>query len=232
MQLQLEPGYEVAEQIPHQRIHHGGGFVVEHALGLGGQRSRDGNRTFHAGRKVGRQQVAHLLDSDHFEEAIDHLEDLLFGKLSFFAQGERNVFTDRQGIEEGSVLEHHGDFLADFFELYLVVVCNVLTGDNDPARIRLKKAHDVVERNRFSDAAAAKNTDHLTRQYLEVDVLENDPIAKCLGDVLKFDVGRDCVRGHGLSAWHEMPAQLKHKCRDSTRKTGPRLPVGPAGYSH
>ena len=71
MQLQLEPGDEVAEQIPHQRVHHGGGFVVEHALGLGGQRSRDGNGTFHAGRKVGRQQVAHLPHSDHFEQAID-----------------------------------------------------------------------------------------------------------------------------------------------------------------
>ena len=61
----------------------------------------------------------------------------------------------------------------------------------------------------FPDAAAAKNADHLTRQHLEVDILENHPIAKCLGDVLKLDVGRDRVRSHGLSAWHEMPAQLK-----------------------
>jgi hypothetical protein len=52
---------------------------------LGGQRSRDRDGTFHPGRKVGRQQVAHLLDADHFEETIDDLINLLFGKLSFFA---------------------------------------------------------------------------------------------------------------------------------------------------
>src|SRR5258708_739869 len=116
---------------------------------------------------------------------------------------------------EGAILEHHGDFLTDFFHLFLVVVGNVLTGDDAPAGIRLKEPHDVVERHRFSDAAAAKNADHLTRQHLEADILKNDPVAKCLGDVLKLDVGRDCVRSHGLSAWHEMPARLKRKRRDS-----------------
>src|SRR5208283_1031427 len=35
MELQFQPGNEIAEQIPHHGIDHGGGFIVEHALGLG-----------------------------------------------------------------------------------------------------------------------------------------------------------------------------------------------------
>jgi hypothetical protein len=71
------------------------------------------------------------------EQTVDNLINLLFGKLPLFAQGEGHVFTNRQRIEQRPVLEHHGDFLSDFFQLHFVVVGDVLAGDNDPARIRL-----------------------------------------------------------------------------------------------
>jgi len=77
-QLMLETLNEAAQTAAYQGIDHGGGLVVEHALGLRGECSRNGDRTFHARRKVGRQQVAHLLDSNHFEQAVDDLENLLF----------------------------------------------------------------------------------------------------------------------------------------------------------
>src|SRR6202034_4777073 len=100
-----------------------------------------------------------------------------------------------QRIEEGAILKHHRDFLADFFELHFVIVGNVLASDNDASRIRLQKSHDVMQGHRFSDAAAAKNADHLARQHVEIDVLENNPIAKRLVDVFELDVGRQRFRG-------------------------------------
>src|SRR5208282_1279732 len=210
MQLQFEPGDEIAEQIPHHGIDHGGGFIVEHALGLGGERSRDGDGTLHAGRKIGRQQVAHLLDADHFQKAIDYLENLVLGKFSSFAQGEGDVFADTQRIEERAVLEHHGDFFADLFELGLVVVGDVLPGNNHTAGIRLEKTHDVVQRNRFSYAATPENANHLTRHNVEVDVLKHNAISESLGDVFELDIGRQSIRrSHGYQhrmRWHSAQA--------------------------
>ena len=73
------------------------------------------------------------------------------------------------------------------------------------ARVWLKEAHDVVERHRFTDAAAPEYADHLARHYVEADVLEDDPISKGLADVFELDVGSECVRSsHGYLGSHEM----------------------------
>src|SRR3974390_913252 len=65
---------------------------------------------------------------------------------------------------------------------------DVLARDDDPARVRLQKSHDVVERDRFSHAAAAENTDGFTRVNVEADVIEHAALAERFADVLKVDV--------------------------------------------
>ena len=63
--MPLEAQHEVAQMVGHNGVDHGGGLVVQDALRLGGQRARDGDRAFVAGRKVGRVGVFGLGNVHH-----------------------------------------------------------------------------------------------------------------------------------------------------------------------
>ena len=70
------------------------------------------------------------------------------------------------------------------------VVGDVLPGDDDASGVGLEEPHDVVQRDRFTHAAAAEDADGLGGHHVETDVLEHLLVAERLGDVAKLDVGR------------------------------------------
>ena len=84
-------------------------------------------------------------DADHFEETVDDLLDLVLDELAALAQGEGDVFANAERVEEGPVLEDHGDFAADGLHLLFVVATDVFAGDVDLTGIGLEEAHDVLE---------------------------------------------------------------------------------------
>ena len=189
MKLQFQPRNQVAQQLRHQRIHHRGRLVVQDALGLRGQRTRNRYRPFHSCRKVRRQQVTHLLNTDHLQQAIHHLQDLLFGQFAPFAQWKSHIFANAQRIKQRSILKYHRDFLADQFQLWFGVVGDIFPRHDDAPRIRLQEPHDAVQRNRLSDTASTQDADHLSRQDIETHIVQNDAVPEGLGDVLELDVG-------------------------------------------
>ena len=128
------------------------------------------------------------------------------------ASGNATFSPDGQRVEECAVLKDHGDFLADDLELRFVVVGDVFAGHDHPARVRLQKSHDVMERDRFAHTAAAEDADRLPGLDIEADVVEDAVVSKGLGDVFEFDVERTCLLlpPSGLAA----PARLPDdKCR-------------------
>ena len=190
VQLNLQPLDQVAQQLRHQGIDHRGRFVVQDAFRSRRQCPRNRHRPLHPRRQIRRQQIAHLLHTHHLQQPVDDLENLLLAQFPRLAQRERDIFSHGQRIEERTVLKHHGDFLADLFQLFFIVVGDVLPSDDHSPRVRLEKSHDVMQGNRFAHATASENADSLCRKHVEVDMLQHDVVPKCLVDIAKLNVWR------------------------------------------
>jgi hypothetical protein len=53
-----------------------------------------------------------------------------------------------------------------------------LRGDKNFARVRLKKAHDLLQGNRFTDTRTPENAECFARAYREADIVEHMQIAE------------------------------------------------------
>src|SRR6185437_8575948 len=70
LDLALDAKNELGNRMRHDRVHHGGGLVVEDGLGMGGQRARNRHRALHAGRKAGREEIALGLQLQQAEQLV------------------------------------------------------------------------------------------------------------------------------------------------------------------
>ncbi len=188
LELFLQLLDEIAQQVRHQRVNHRSGLVVENGIGLGGQGARNGNGPLHPGGEVRGQQIAKFAHPHHVQQAVDDLVNLFLFQPAALAQGKRHVLADRQRIEERPVLKDHGDLLADALQLLLGIVSDVFVGHPDASAVRLEKAHDVMERNRFSHAASPQDADRLAGHHVEAHVIQHHLAAKGLRDALELDV--------------------------------------------
>ena len=154
LELLFQAQHEVAQVVAHDGVHHGGGFVVEDALGLRGQGAGDGHGAFVPGGEVGRVGVGGVGDVYHLKQAVDHV--FLVLKIVILAefQGEKHVLGDGEGIEQRAGLEDHGDFVADAAPLGFGKIGDVLVGHDDAPAIRLEESHDVTQGDALAHAAA------------------------------------------------------------------------------
>src|SRR5579884_570450 len=129
----------------HERINHGGRFIVKNAFRLGGESAGNSHTALHSGGKIGGQKIAHRLYANHIEQAVHNLINLVFIQIVTFTERESHVFTDRKRIKKRAVLKNHGDFLADVFKLGFSVVCDVFKSYDYAAFVRLEKTHNVVQ---------------------------------------------------------------------------------------
>src|SRR6516162_4894344 len=125
LELVFELLDEVAEQGSHQRVHHGGGLVVENAFRLRSQGTCNRHAAFHPGGKIGGQKIAHGFYAYHFQQAIHDLVDLGFIQVAALAQRKGHIFADGQRIEQCAVLEYHGHLLADTLQVIFFVIGDV-----------------------------------------------------------------------------------------------------------
>lgn len=160
-ELAFEAEHEGGHAVAHDGIDHGGGLVVEDALGLGGEGTGDGDGAAVAGGEVGGEVVFVVGEVDHIEEPADDLPAV--GLVVIFAEleGEEDVLADGEGIEEGAALEDHGDFAADEAEVGFGEVCDVLVSDDDAAGIGFEETHDVVEADALANTGAADDGEGL-----------------------------------------------------------------------
>lgn len=146
--------------------------------------------------EIGGQQVAHLLHAYHFQQSVDDLVNLRFTQISTFAQGERHILADREGIKQCSTLKDHGDLFSYGLHLLFGEVGDVLPGDDHPPGVCLKKTNNQLQRNRFTHAAAPQDAHGLAGHDVETDTVEHHFIAKSFRDLAEFD-----IRLHRFGHW-------------------------------
>jgi hypothetical protein len=75
-------------------------------------------------------------------------------------------------------LKNHGDAASDLSEAVFGPPGDVIAGNDDTSSVRLEETHDVLERYRFADAAAAHDDAGLTRIHEEADAIEDEVIVE------------------------------------------------------
>src|SRR5438132_6345273 len=99
VKLDAQPLDQVAQQLCHQGIDHGCGFVVENTFRLRRECACNGYGALHARGKIRGEQIPHLLHSNHLQQPVDYLKDLFFAQILALAQRECHVFADRERVE-------------------------------------------------------------------------------------------------------------------------------------
>jgi hypothetical protein len=152
LQLLLQLLDQIAEQLGHERVDHGGRLVIQNTFGLGGQGAGNCHRALHPGGKIGRQLIAHFANPDHLQKSVHDLIDFGLGQVAALAQGECHVLTHSQGIEQRAVLEHHGDFFVYALQFRFAGMGYVFVSHDDAARIWLQKSHNLLQSDRLAYA--------------------------------------------------------------------------------
>jgi len=100
---------------------------------------------------------------------------------------EGHVVFDREGVEEGGLLEDHANAPAKFEQVGLAHVRDVFAEDVDGAGVRPNKAIDELHQNGFPTASRAENDAGFARLDGEVDVFEDGFDIELDGDVFEHD---------------------------------------------
>ena len=170
-------------------VDHGGGLVVEHDFRLRGESAGDGDGTLASGGEAGRKCVCHIFGPHQADEPLDDLLNLIFGQAAAFAKREGHIFADAEGIEQGAVLEDHGDALANGAHSLFGEGVDLFALDADGADMRLEKTHENAQGHRFADAASAQNAESLAAVDEEADVVKDLAVSEPHGDVAEGDDG-------------------------------------------
>ena len=113
--------------------------------------------------------------------------DFSFVHFCGLLERKRHIFKDRHGVEQGIVLEHVTDLIGVGVPSLLAHAPDILVVKHDPAFIRFQQSDNVFEQHTFTGAAFTDDGRYLAFVDLEVDPIENGPITKPLGNILKFD---------------------------------------------
>lgn len=165
-----------------------GGGVVEDEVGLGDDGAGDGDAAAHAAGELGRELVDGLGELDELEDLSDAVADIFFGDVGL-KKTVTDVVFDREGVEEGRLLEDHADAGAELVEIVFGHGGDILTEDADGAGVGLEEAVGELHEYGFATACWAKNDAGFGRLDSEGDVAEDYLFVEGEGDVLEGDDG-------------------------------------------
>ena len=89
------------------------------------------------------------------------------------AEGQRHIFADGHGAKQGSPLEGHANFLANFVELGLRNRGDVFSLNPDLTRHGLFQADESAEKSAFSRAGTAKNNERFSMLNIEANSMKD-----------------------------------------------------------
>src|SRR6266542_2382274 len=105
------------------------------------------------------------------------------------AQWKGDVVEDRHGIEEGSLLERHAEFLANVVALDVRECPEVFPGDVDLARVRLDQSDQVLEQHALPGAGRPHDHQRLPTGHGEREPVQNRLLAEGLVEVWGAQAG-------------------------------------------
>lgn len=170
-----------------ERIESGEGLVTEKDLRLSNDRPRKGHATQHSARQLSRQQRFDVMESNRSQHGCDAFPDLSIGHFRMFTQGESDVIEHGHRIEQRAVLKEHADSHSNLPKLFLGLLGQRMTRNENLASIRPLQTADHSQHRAFAGATSAEQQMGFTLSKLAIETLEYLTIAKCQTDIAKLD---------------------------------------------
>ena len=101
-------------------IETGGGFVEQNDFRVRDERSPQGDTFLHTSGNLSRKPVSNFGEFQLLYASVHPFPDFIPAHLSFFKQGQCDVFEYCQGIKQGVVLKHVAELTLHFPSLFPV----------------------------------------------------------------------------------------------------------------
>jgi hypothetical protein len=203
----------------------GGRRIVEHDGRTGDQGAGDRDAATHAAGEFGGKQVAGVAKFDEAEDFFDARSDLVFVE-TIFLETVGDVFTDCEGVEEGTFLEDKADLAAGSEKFGFGQVGDVLVENAYGARIGAEETCREFEKKSFAGAGFAEEDDGFALLGGERDTTKNFAFGKTEADIVEFNgslagVCESCRETAGIG-FHERSEKLISEIEREFREKGVR----------
>ena len=131
--------------------------------------------------------MASLGQVDTFETELGSSFPVVVGVFGKHIQRKHHILQDCHAVEQGRSLEQHTHFPAEHIDLLLVHRGEVASIVENGPFIRLHQSDDVLDHDRLSRTASADDQVRLAIFKQRIDVVQDRPSFKRLGNMLYFD---------------------------------------------
>ena len=184
----LEIANQVVDLRSHHRIEPGGRLVVEDGTGLEDERTRKRGPLAHPAGELGRHEGLGAAEPHHVECRPDALPELRLRAQAVLAQRVRDVLAHRQRVEQGGLLEEHGDVSPDAGELVFATGAEHGPLDLHGARVGREEGIHVLQEHALARAAAPEHDQRLAGAHVERDATQDGLVPEPLLEVAAADV--------------------------------------------
>src|SRR5512135_920355 len=171
----------------YDRVETGGRFVKQHDRRFRDQGTRQGDPPLHSSADLGGILGPHLPESHVFQRLDDASFDFIAAQAGFFSERKRDVFIDREGVEECPFLEDDAEPLAYPVKLFPADSGDIDTFNKDLSLIGPDDADEVLQQDAFTAPALADHGYQLPVQYTEVQSVEHPLFPEAFSQVDDFD---------------------------------------------
>src|SRR5918996_478558 len=164
-------------------------LVVEHDLGVDGERARDADALLHPTRELVRELVRRVLQADELEDLARPLQPLCL-RDALYLEPEGDVVDHPTVGEQAEVLEDHRDVMApELAKLGLARRDHVVPRDLDRSGRRLDQPDQRAYEGRLPGAGEAHDDEHLARPDLDRHVADGHHAAGLLPQLAAREAG-------------------------------------------
>ena len=169
----LQAADQLIDRVGGDRIEPRGRLVVQQ--GSRGESDRPGQRDplAHPAREVGGHQRFHAFQLDQSQYLADPAFDSVSRPIRVLAQGEGNVVHDVHGIEKGTGLKQHSDFLSRRDHLLFTQPGNVFVIDPHASGVRPVQADRVSQQHGLPGSGASQHDHRLATWNIQIHAAQH-----------------------------------------------------------
>ena len=178
---------QIIDNVSHDRIEAGRGFVKEDNFRMAGDGAGQRNALLHPARELGREQM-----SDRFiqPDGLQFLDRDIICRAAVGAtalnQAKGDIFPDPHRIEQGAALKQHAEFFHQLVAVILRHADGFLAVDQDRSFIRFDQSQHAFQHDGFARARTADNHQRFSGTDGKVNALQHLFGAERFFDAFEF----------------------------------------------
>ena len=180
---------ELVDDVGHDGIKAGGGFVEEDDFGIGGDGAGQPHALLHAAGKLRRKEFANFgIEADLAEFFDGNFFCFAARHVAALDQAEGDIFPDGQGVKKRAALKQHAEAAQVFIAAYAFQAGDFLAAHLDGAGIGAEDSEDAFQHDGFSGAGAADHHQRMAFRHGKRNAVQHMLGTEALVNILQDNV--------------------------------------------